>query len=992
MIAKLVVLTSFFVAVTHGFNKDEWLRNAGTQDPENSSSYLDWPRIHFSGSVLTDVPTVNNLGKNFDIDTFDERLRENSSILGYSPGGSGSFQLKACEVSSVCYSFGECTTHLGEDALIGADLLSNIDHSQAKIVDLDPAYQQASTIFGLTLHIPGFFNARLLEAAIKDLFKKKPGAKHFGVFGSDFMSLLVDVEWENDVKDSQIVSEFRDIAFKSSNPHVLSIKFNIEVDYSGSNFESSGPQIGKIVGTIGLAGTAEPLHALRHRQLTPLEGDNHFGRAYFRVFKNRQKLLIDLANAMKHNLMGLPDPDLNHILQIAYPSGTADPRSCKTEVTVVGQVNYTRKFWYQHTAGVISVPETTVLTLKQLDEISNRPLMIRRLDTQTLQCVQVILAERRDGKTIDFMGDGIFRQDPGDTWHVYAFATQFGRPLTEPLQIRRAKLVDVNNVSDDTIAVNQPANAIQYSNMKAMGKYGIAVFNFTGKSPGNPRRIIDGQIYLFDIQANVNNLVTSNHPIVVRMYDDFRVSSGGPTWHQDIYPIFKLYANMFPSMTSIINLACYEDVRRKTKMMKLAMSLPFTDPAYMPVTRDLSRQKQQAILKWLDNPKIGNSVTLSLEELKKNLQIALEIELATIPPYLTAWFSIKEGHNQQISETLRSIVIQEMLHMTLVANILNSICGNPILDNVGVIPKYPSKLPGGVHPHLTVSLGRLSKGLIEDVFMKIEEPDDTLPITLRQTMLHDDQYEPERDPVWHHHHNTIGQFYYKKIWQLLRDLARVDENLFNCGNNNTQITKDDWYSNIDETPSPVRNIKDAGRAIHKIIMEGEGSSPTNPYDSEGELSHYYKFLEIVIGNKVEIGEAVGDVETIDVKAAANTLKFCGRGDKLCHPMSYTLTGERMPFHDDGIWPIINDPEDHKYPSDSKVKQLSGLFNEEYSNLLRCIHGAFNGNPRRIQTCMSMMARLESLGRQLVRTPIDPNGDPNVGPNGAPTFEFIAVQA
>ncbi|XP_070541027.1 uncharacterized protein [Ptychodera flava] len=383
--------------------------------------------------------------------------------------------------------------------------------------------------------------------------------------------------------------------------------------------------------------------------------------------------------------------------------------------------------------------------------------MIRRLDTQSLQCIQVILAERSNGIMIDVMGDRIFRKDPGDKWQVDAFSTKFGEPLANvPLRIKIANWVQPDSYCgpNNTIPFNQPADAVKYSNMTTSNEHGVAVFHFTGKSPRRPRRILDGQLYFFDILADVNHPATSNEPIAVHMYDDFRVSEGGPTWHQDIYPIFKLYANMFPSMTNIINLACYEDVRRKTKLINMTMSLPFTDPGYMPVTRDLSGQKRQAILKWLEKPKVGKPVPSSLEELKKNLQIALEFELSTIPPYLTALFSIKKDHNTAVASILRSIVIDEMLHMTLVANILNSICGNPILDDVGVIPKYPSKLPGGVHPHLTVSLGRLSKGLIEDVFMKIEEPDDTLPITWRDEIFEGRLSEEKV----HHHNNTIGQF------------------------------------------------------------------------------------------------------------------------------------------------------------------------------------------------------------------------------------------
>ena len=39
------------------------------------------------------------------------------------------------------------------------------------------------------------------------------------------------------------------------------------------------------------------------------------------------------------------------------------------------------------------------------------------------------------------------------------------------------------------------------------------------------------------------------------------------------------------------------------------------------------------------------------------------LEFATIPPYLTAMYSIKAGENRQVYDVIRSVVMQEMLHM-----------------------------------------------------------------------------------------------------------------------------------------------------------------------------------------------------------------------------------------------------------------------------------------------------------------------------------------
>ena len=53
----------------------------------------------------------------------------------------------------------------------------------------------------------------------------------------------------------------------------------------------------------------------------------------------------------------------------------------------------------------------------------------------------------------------------------------------------------------------------------------------------------------------------------------------------------------------------------------------------------------------------------SIESLKRDLQDAVRLEFATIPPYLTSMYSIKAGKNTEVYAVIRSVVMQEMLHM-----------------------------------------------------------------------------------------------------------------------------------------------------------------------------------------------------------------------------------------------------------------------------------------------------------------------------------------
>jgi rubrerythrin len=85
----------------------------------------------------------------------------------------------------------------------------------------------------------------------------------------------------------------------------------------------------------------------------------------------------------------------------------------------------------------------------------------------------------------------------------------------------------------------------------------------------------------------------------------------------------------------------------------------------------------------------------SLESLQEHLQWAIELEHSTIPPYLCALYSIEAGHNAEATEVLSSVMVEEMLHLTLAANLLNAVGGRPRLDIPEMLPDYPHSLPHG---------------------------------------------------------------------------------------------------------------------------------------------------------------------------------------------------------------------------------------------------------------------------------------------------------
>ncbi|MCB0847813.1 MAG: hypothetical protein KDE26_31385, partial [Bacteroidetes bacterium] len=101
---------------------------------------------------------------------------------------------------------------------------------------------------------------------------------------------------------------------------------------------------------------------------------------------------------------------------------------------------------------------------------------------------------------------------------------------------------------------------------------------------------------------------------------------------------------------------------------------------------------------------IGLRKATDIKEVHFYLQKAIELEHSTIPPYLTAMYSLIPGKNDEIAALIRSVVIEEMMHMTISANILIATGGAPKINTAGFIPSYPGPLPMGIGDGLIVPI------------------------------------------------------------------------------------------------------------------------------------------------------------------------------------------------------------------------------------------------------------------------------------------------
>jgi rubrerythrin len=220
-------------------------------------------------------------------------------------------------------------------------------------------------------------------------------------------------------------------------------------------------------------------------------------------------------------------------------------------------------------------------------------------------------------------------------------------------------------------------------------------------------------------------------------------------------------------------------------------------------------------------------------DLQEHLQWAIQVELSTIPTYLYAMYSI-EDETSEPYRLIRSIVVEEMLHAALAANLKVAVGGDPRFYDASVVPSYPMDLPHH-SPPLRLNLEPCSVEFVERVCLPIERP---RPVG---GLPEDDDYE------------TIEQFYLA-----VEDaVERLDEreSLFEDPRVDRQMADPGYYAPVEfdvEESGGLHAVEDAAsarRAVETVIHQGEGLRDEHYADpGHHELTHYYKFERIADGD------------------------------------------------------------------------------------------------------------------------------------------------
>lgn len=341
--------------------------------------------------------------------------------------------------------------------------------------------------------------------------------------------------------------------------------------------------------------------------------------------------------------------------------------------------------------------------------------------------------------------------------------------------------------------------------------------------------------------------------------------------------------------------------------------------------------------------------------LKEHLYAAMQLEHATIPPYLTALYSIKPGTNTEAAHIIRTVAVEEMLHLTLVCNLMNAIGGAPDLTQPGFMPTFPAYLPDG-ETDFQVGLQKFSREAVE-TFLKIERPA-TLITGEARTVARAAQPQGLRasraGEQSEEHFFSIGEFYMAIEAGLRKLHSELGDELF-PGDPSRQITPEYYYSGGGELIT-VTDLDSALAALDLIAEQGEGET-NHIFDKEGEIAHYYRFHQLVAGRYYVDGDAPGEP-----------------------------SGGPVDVDWDAVFPIRSNARLAGYPEGGAIATAANEFNKDYARFLKLLTCAFAGEPALFTDAVGDMFRLKEGFFQIVRMPLDAASTEHA----APTFEVDAV--
>ncbi|MBB5122414.1 ferritin-like domain-containing protein [Streptomyces eurocidicus] len=338
------------------------------------------------------------------------------------------------------------------------------------------------------------------------------------------------------------------------------------------------------------------------------------------------------------------------------------------------------------------------------------------------------------------------------------------------------------------------------------------------------------------------------------------------------------------------------------------------------------------------------------EELRLFLQAALTLEHLTIPPYLTAMYTLHAGTNRPAFYAIRAVVLEEMLHMTLVANLLNAVGGTPLVAHSRFVTGYPARLPYS-RDKIPIALRHFGTEALR-TFLHIERPEYVAEPPGHPSVADDEGW------------TSIGQFYATIRTGLIRLTEELGEKALFTGDPGRQIGPEHFYNSGGEV-FRVSDLSSALTAFRVVTEQGEGVSRTI-YNTDDllfgearEPAHYFRFDELLQERRYGPHDTPGS-----------------------GPTGPALDVDRAAVH-----PIDPGAKAAHYPPGSAVRQAADRFNEVYARLLCVLEDAFTKDPAALRAAVPTMLELRDLAERLYRNPHPDPVKRAMGLHASATYEI-----
>jgi hypothetical protein len=662
-------------------------------------SYLDLPRLHFSGLFFTGPSTINNVTQNYTPgisfenpppappDQYNMESSNAPGASGWNPVGVAQWWLEECTVLSAVGS-GAAPVAAG-DAVIGAAVetpspatpMSDGDggfYDIAKMVDLDPDQQGRSALFGVRIAVTLPNGAGLQGAMtvpeLRQLNGRIPLQLGSWVAVGNWMGTLQDVQWTGDISGSPFLSSLQAVSAQG-----LAVKLTVDLHQNNpANIFTAGDLFcyGRVLGAIGPAFAGELAQVVPGRCLQTFTKpkallESAVAHSSNKLVQGRERVVAQMAalakvrEAVKTNFTvrgAVEAANVAEAVPVAPPPVTP-PQPWNPAFAVirkVGSQNFlsidiggcillnwqgtpdnptsdgtfevdsgisvgvfslkTKTFVAFANGGITIAPQykllastqknctlvknscvfTIPLTAGDGDSYKTNPLAIQVNGTTVAQ-------EFASGFWIDVsVSSQRLECGPGQPGQSQIMVRQFGNPVVgqTPPVTSNVVLFDWDNLDPDGNPQFSPSTdvGIKIGKTDANGLAGITTtVNVPDITLPVVRQPLDSQVYYILMRDSNKQPVGDGGPqtpgLSILLWKAFQAPAN-PTW-TDIGAIFGAYARLYPGMKSRLDISDQQTVVGFAPVIHAMMSKEITDPAYMPVTRDMSPSKMNMIVSWL---------------------------------------------------------------------------------------------------------------------------------------------------------------------------------------------------------------------------------------------------------------------------------------------------------------------------------------------------------------------------------------------------------